>query len=172
LIQSLLPADSYHGEHGVRYDPVSDRYVKFTRADRHQGFGVALGAYVHGASPAEYLDRLALNNEIFHDDVRLEGVLLRPGDRVAIVTSQPRIAGVAASVTEIDALMAALAAERLCEGAFLLRDRGILAFDLMPRNVVRSSDGVVYPIDPVIQRVTSDFADFLARHPERIHDRP
>lgn len=156
----------------MRYDPVSDRYVKFTRADRHQGFGVALGAYVHGASPAEYLDRLVLNNEIFHDDVRLEGVRPRPGARLAIVTSQPRIAGVAASAAEIDALMAALAAERLGEGAFLWRDRGLLVFDLMPRNVVRSSDGALYPIDPVIQRVTTEFADFLARHPERIHDRP
>lgn len=52
------------------------------------------------------------------------------------------------------------------------RGCGLLIYDLFPRNVVRSGDGTLYPIDPVIQRVTPDFADFLARHPERIHDRP
>ncbi|HQP35316.1 MAG TPA: hypothetical protein PLI95_09060, partial [Polyangiaceae bacterium] len=44
LIASALPqADDLHNEHGIHYDETSDKYIKFTRADKHQGYGIALG---------------------------------------------------------------------------------------------------------------------------------
>lgn len=172
LIAKSLPADELHGEHGVYYDSTTDRYVKFTRPDKHQGYGIALGSQVHGASPSEYLDRLALHNELFNDDVRLEGVRTIPGGKLSIVTSQPRIAGEPATPAEIDALMAEKGFERLTSGAYLDRQRGLLVYDAFSRNVVHTVDGLIAPIDAVVQRISPDFADFLIRHPERIHDRP
>lgn len=172
LVAGLPPADDLQGEHGIHYDPKSDRYVKFTRPDRHRGYGIALGSHLHGASPAEYLDRLSLQNALFNDDLRLEAVSVRPGGRLSIITSQPRIVGEAATPEEIDALMDQKGFTKLTEGAFLDPSEGLLVFDLFPRNVVRSADGTLYPIDPTIQRVSAEFAEFLTRHPERIHDRP
>jgi len=172
LVHGLPPADDRQGEHGIWYDSSSDRYVKYTRPDRHQGYGIALGSHLHGASPAEYLDRLALQNAIFHDDLRLEAVAALSGGRLSIITSQPRIAGEAATPEEIDALMSPKGFRRLAEGAYLEPIQGLLVYDLFPRNVVRGADRTLYPVDPVVQRVSEDFADFLAQHPERIHDRP
>jgi hypothetical protein len=40
---------------------------------------------------------------------------------------------------------------------------------LFPRNAFLAADGEVYPIDPVIQRVTQEFAEFLQTHPYTIN---
>jgi SPP1 gp7 family putative phage head morphogenesis protein len=168
-----LPAsEAAGGEHQVSFAPATGRYLKVNRPDRHQGYGIGLGSHLQGASPAEYLDRLQLQNELFHDDIRLERVVPRGSGGLAIVTSQPRISGEPAAAQEIDALMQAKGFAKLAEGAYLARDRGLLVFDMFPRNVVRAADDTLYPIDPVIQRVDADFAEFLTRNPERIHDRP
>jgi hypothetical protein len=50
--------------------------------------------------------------------------------------------------------------ERLAEGAYYDEQNGLLIFDLFPRNAVQSTDGHIYPIDPVIQRITADFGQF------------
>ena len=34
----------------------SNRYVKSTIPEKHKGYGIALGSYVHGATPAEYFE--------------------------------------------------------------------------------------------------------------------
>lgn len=172
LVSDLPPADDLQGEHGVHYDLTSDKYIKFTRPDRHRGYGIALGSHLHGASPAEYLDRLSLQNTLFNDGVRLEAVSVRPGGRLSIITSQPRIVGEAATLDAIDALMSQKGYGKLADGAFLDSSNVLLVCDLFPRNVIGAHDGTVCPIDPVIQRITPDFARFLTQHPERIHDRP
>jgi len=127
-----------------------------------------LGSLTHGATPAEYLDRLALQNKFFDDDIRLERVVLKSG-RPVIVTSQPAIAGQAALPHLVDELMASVGYERLAAGAYYRE--GFLIFDLVPRNAIAAADGIVYPIDPVVQRVQPDFADFLRENPDRIHNR-
>jgi len=136
------------------------------------GYGIALGSHLHGASPAEYLDRLSLQNTLFNDAVRLEAVSVRAGGRLSIITSQPRSVGEAATIDTIDALMSQKGYKKLTEGAFLDSSNGLLLCDLFPRNVIRAQDGTVCPIDPAIQRITPDFAEFLMQHPERVHDRP
>lgn len=129
---------------------------------------MALGSLTHGATPAEYLDRLALQNKFFDDDIRLERVVLKSG-RPVIVTSQPAIAGQAALPHLVDELMVSVGYERLAAGAYYRE--GFLIFDLVPRNAIAAADGIVYPIDPVVQRVQPDFADFLRENPDRIHNR-
>lgn len=105
IAQELPTADDLYGEHGVHYDQKSGRYIKFTRHDRHQGYGIALSSYLHGASPAEYLDRIRLQNQIFSDDIRLEGIVKMAGGRLSIITSQPCIVGEAPTLNDIDVLM-------------------------------------------------------------------
>jgi len=65
--------------------------------------------------------------------------------------------------------MASVGYERLAAGAYYRE--GFLIFDLVPRNAIAAADGIVYPIDPVVQRVQPDFADFLRENPDRIHNR-
>jgi len=36
---------------------------------------------------------------------------------------------------------------------------------------MQAADGVIYPFDPVIQRILPDFAEFLRGNPDRIHNR-
>lgn len=78
----------------------SDRFLKQTRIETHAGFGIHINSTGQGATPAEYLDRLATVNRIFNDDVRIERVL-KLGGTLSVVTSQPRITGRAATPEEI-----------------------------------------------------------------------
>jgi hypothetical protein len=46
---------------------------------------------------------------------------------------------------------------------------GLLVFDLFPRNAIQAADGHIYPIDPVIQRITTEFGQFLRSQPYTIN---
>jgi hypothetical protein len=100
----------------------------------------------------------------------LERVVLKDAKPV-IVTSQPAIKGIVPTQGEIDETMAAKGYEVFTAGAFYDGERGLPIFDLFPKNAMRAADGVIYPFDPVIQRIQCDFADFLRAHPDRIHNR-
>lgn len=156
------------GEHYVSLDESKQRFFKATRADTQLGFGAALGDFIRGATPSEYLDRLALQNEIFDDDIRLEGVRRLDSQRITIITSQPAIVGRAAFLNEIDQLMDAMAFERVGEGAYYQVLPSILFFDVLPRNVLIDHNDVPHVIDPVIQRVTPEFALFVRQNPQLI----
>ena len=86
----LPPEFTHGGEHTVFYQKRTQRYIKATLPDRQRGYGIAFGNHDRGATPSEYLDRLDLQNLIFHDDIRLERVIAHHG-RPIIVTSQPAI---------------------------------------------------------------------------------
>jgi hypothetical protein len=158
------------GEHRVYFRSRAKRVVKITLADKHKGYGIALGSWTHGATPSEYLDRLDLQNKIFNDNIRLEGVAI-VDDFPLIITSQPAIKGTEPPQDAIDEMMIAKGYERLIEGAYYDSENGLLVYDLFPRNAMRAADGVIYPFDPVIQRVTPDFVAFLRSAPDRIHNR-
>ena len=86
-----------------------------------------------------------------------------------IITSQPAIKGQAPTQGALDEMMATKGYQPLAEGAYYDAENGFLIFDLFPRNAVQGSNGVIYPIDPVIQRVTAEFANFLREHPYTIN---
>ena len=109
-----------------------------------------------------------LQNQIFNDDIRLERIVLKNGKPV-ILTSQPFIKGAEATATALDELMLGKGYEKLAEGAYYSEQEGLLVFDLFPRNAIKALDGHVYPIDPVIQRITSEFGDFLRAEPYTIN---
>ncbi len=139
-----------------------------TLPERQKGYGIALGSFDRGATPSEYLDRLDLQNRIFDDDIRLERIVIR-NDKPIIVTSQPAIKGVAPTQIALDELMAGKGYEKLTDGAYYDERAGLLIFDLFPRNAIQAANGHIYPIDPVIQRITPEFAQFLREHPDTIN---
>jgi hypothetical protein len=69
----------------------------------------------------------------------------------------------------LDELMLGKGYERLADGAYYEMKSGLLVFDLFPRNAIQAADGHIYPIDPVIQRITPDFAQFLRDEPYTIN---
>ena len=86
-----------------------------------------------------------------------------------IITSQPAIKGTAPTQTALDELMTEKGYEKLANGAYYDEPSGLLLFDLFPRNAIQTGDGHIYPIDPVVQRITSEFGQFLREHPETIN---
>ena len=162
------PAFAHGGEHDVFFQKSTQRYRKASRLDRQRGYGIALGSLTHGATPSEYLDRLALQNRIFDDNIRLERIVENDG-RPIILTSQPSIKGQEPTQAALDELMLGKGYENLTEGAYYDERAGLLVFDLFPRNAIQAADGHIYPIDPVIQRITSEFGQFLRQHPQTIN---
>lgn len=128
------------------------------------GFGIAYGSFARGATAGEYLDRLALQNRIFSDDIHIERVV-SVGGRLSIVTSQPFVRGVDAPQEEIDRYMADMDFERIGVGTYYDADEGLLVYDLVPKNAKKDAAGHILLIDPVIQRVRPDFADFMRANP-------
>ena len=164
----LPPAFARGGEHQVFFQKRTRRYVKATLPDRQLGYGIALGSFTHGATPSEYLDRLSLQNQIFDDDIQLERIVENNGKPI-IITSQPAIKGAAPTQAALDELMTSKGYEKLTDGAYYDERAGFLLFDLFPRNAIQTADGHIYPIDPVIQRITSDFGQFLREQPYTIN---
>ena len=165
----LPPEFGRGGEHLVYFHKRTQRYIKATLLERQLGYGIALGSLTRGATPSEYLDRLDLQNLIFHDDIRLERVVANSGKPI-IITSQPFIMGVAATAAALDELMLVVKGyEKLTDGAYYSEREGLLVFDLLPRNAILAADGQIYPIDPVIQRIAPDFGQFLREEPYTIN---
>ena len=163
-----LPEFARGGEHLVFYRQSNQRYYKATLAERQKGYGIALGSFSRGATPSEYLDRQALHNRIFQDDIRLEYVLENKGSPI-IVISQPGVKGASPTQAAIDAMMRVKGFEVIAPGAYYDSEEGFLIFDLLPRNAILTEDGDVLPIDPVIQRIDTEFAAFLRSQPYTIN---
>ena len=168
LRHRTFPEFARGGEHLVFYRQSKQRYYKATLAERQKGYGIALGSYSRGATPAEYLDRQALHNRIFGDDIRLEYVLENARFPI-IVISQPGVRGSAPPQPAIDAMMVGMGYENLAPGAYYDEEAGLLIFDLLPRNAILLKDGRIFPIDPVIQRIDPEFAAFLRMQPHTIN---
>ena len=136
------------------------RYFKITHAGR-LGFTVITmpdgTVELTAATPLEYFERLLLQNSIFNDDLRLEGVALESGTAV-VLTSQPNIRGVEVLAHEMTAFMEklwfaplrGLSLGRRGALAFYRDPDEVAAFDAHPGNFVKDGDGVVLPIDLIL----------------------
>ena len=149
-------------EHEVYLHVRGTRVIKITRKSEpaSYGFGISLNHDGQGATAGEYLNRLQLQNQIFNDDVRLEGVHAATGN-TRIITSQPFIDGDPAAPAQIDVYMDGKGFEKLAEGAYYDPVTGVLVHDLFPRNVVVTPQGKVRAIDPAIMRAEPELAEYL-----------
>jgi hypothetical protein len=92
------------------------------------------------ASPLEYLERLQLQNQLVPGLNSLEGVIVQPGDDMAIVTSQPRFDIVPVTTPEIDAWFASLGFTKITSAAYYRPEDNLGIFDAHDKNLVRAGD--------------------------------
>lgn len=99
-----MPPESESREHDVIFDPATGRWWKYTKPNA-AGYGIEWGAdgtpYMISAFPIEYLQRLRLQNDLFGDDIQLEGLWLDPNGAWRIVTTQPDVDGIPATLDEL-----------------------------------------------------------------------
>jgi hypothetical protein len=151
--------DAFGFEHEVWFPAsgtVPSRVMKAT-------YGNAFGTLPDGgeASPMGYLARLMLQNEVFGDDIRLEGVWeARPGV-IRVVTSQPAIAGRSAEPEEIRTFFesSGFTLGRWRRNAVWFRpDDDILCSDTHGGNILMTHDGMLVAIDVPIMLAPAGFA--------------
>jgi hypothetical protein len=118
------------------------------------------------ATPLQYLERWSVGNNLFGDDAEFVGL---SADRSRLIMSQRDVAGDAPTWDELDAAFAVqfdlrrLFPSRLL-GAYESRayfSGRIGVFDVRPLNCVRTSSGLVVPIDVIPQFFSRVDADVL-----------
>lgn len=114
------------------------------------------------SSLEEFIQRIDLQNRLFGDSIRIEGVT-QNGD---IVISQPAIVGAEATREEISAALTASGWQKvpeektslqgiLTDSAWFHPEEEVVIVDARPANVLRGEDGAIYPIDLMLAPVDS-----------------
>jgi hypothetical protein len=158
-------------EHEVRYCEADHRAVKRTWPGTF-GFIPKPDANLRWmpspATPGEYLVRMALQNEIFGDSIRLEGAMVVPGpamivgappEGLSLVISQPWLDAMDATQPHpTDAQVADYLKSRgfsPLAGSFFgwqVEDSGIIVLDAKCDNFITTADGIL-PIDLQITKL-------------------
>lgn len=114
------------------------------------------------ASPDEYLFRLAKQNELFADSIRVVGVARYP-QGLSVLTTQPFYKGTRTDQKVIDAWFDRLGWISLPakDGAYYHTEKDLLIMDALPRNVLTQEDGSLMPFDVVIVRPSKSLKSSL-----------
>jgi hypothetical protein len=167
---SLKPISSHTSEHEVRYRISDHRAIKRTWPGTFGNLPKMVGGHWQPspATPREYLHRWALQNELFGDEVRLEGGMLsngpsmilgQPPDGLSLVISQPWLDAVDKTTPHPDEFeISDLLKERGFEPIFRSlygwrhRDEGIIVLDAKPDNFIKTNVGIL-PIDLLLAEI-------------------
>jgi hypothetical protein len=173
LTLEKLPAVAIRGgqEHDLFHDTATDRYFKVTRGGifgLSPGIELALVSsdqdarrfHLWEATPLEYLERLALHNELVPGLNVLEGILMQADGDLAIVTSQPRFDIVAVREAEIDAWFAAQGFQKITSSGYYRAADNLGVFDAHDKNVIRAGELLV-PFDVIPCHPAGGFLDFI-----------
>lgn len=169
-----LPARVIRGgqEHELFHDEATDRYFKVTR---NGVFGLSPGIelalvssaqdarrfHLWEASPIEYLERLHLQNLLVPGLNAFEGLIVQPGDEMAIVTSQPRFDIVPVDTGEIDVWFASLGFVKITDAAYYRAEDNLGVFDAHDKNLVRAAEDVLVPFDVIPCHPAGGFLAFI-----------
>ena len=150
------PKDKGESEHHAFPDAASKRWVKVTKGTG-DSFGKTLdlrGAKwsIGKATAAEYLERIALQNEVFGDDIELHGVYRDRSGNVNIVTSQSDKAGSPIAAPQIQGAMEAAGFISIGDSAFYREPDNVLVLDLHEENAVASPAGKMLVFDAIVLR--------------------
>lgn len=158
-----FPAPDREGgrEHDVSLHEPSGRWIKHTKPSAC-GFTVSWSddgrPYLHNARPLDYLQRLLWQNEALGDDVHFVGLWPERPHRWRIVTTQPGLQGVPATLEELSAAFVAAGFHLLpwrglgYQDSLSFRLDGFDLWDVHPANVLLSPEGLPLPIDVLITR--------------------
>jgi len=169
-----LPSKVIRGgqEHELFHDETTDRYFKVTR---NGVFGLSPGIelalvsssrdarrfHLWEASPLEYLERLHLQNLLVPGLNALEGIIVQPGDDMAIVISQPRFDIVPVTTGEIDEWFSSLGFTKITDAAYYREDDNLGIFDAHDKNLVRAGADLI-PFDVIPCHPGGGFLSFIA----------
>jgi hypothetical protein len=152
-------------EHSTFFDVADGVAFKVTFDGR---FGHCLRDEGAIATPLDYLERLALHNELFADDILLHG-LLESSSGMRLVSSQPWIVAPieqpSPAQEDIDLFLGEFGFVR--SGAFpdgfvyFNAEADLVIGDAQPANVLIDEAGVLHPIDLVIARPAARFRERL-----------
>jgi hypothetical protein len=159
--------DGHGHEHEAWYDPCANRWTKATYQNR---FGCAWGRS-ESATAREYLTRLVLQNNHFGDDIQLVGLVNCDG-RLRVLTTQRHVAGTAASLEEIKEWFGSLNFKRVQNGseiAWYCEKLNLLVSDAHQRNVIRTPDGYLVPIDLNILQPSGEWLTWVSGAMQSIH---
>ena len=174
LNASDLPAKVVRGgqEHDLFHDESIDRFFKVTR---NGVFGLSPGIelalvssaqdarrfHLWEASPLEYLERLHLQNLLVPGLNAFEGLIVQPGDEMAIVTSQPRFDIISVTTAEIDAWFTSLGFMKIADSAYYREEDNLGVFDAHDKNLVRADEEVLIPFDVIPCHPAGGFLAFI-----------
>ncbi len=154
----------------MTFDPATGTILKFTKPDRSAyAVDFELGTpRMARASPLDYLDRLAMQNEIFADTLRFVGITSNPDGR-RIVTRQNIVKGRPARWEEIVEFMQDLGFAKMrhnhgidYEDSYAFVRDDVAVFDMRPANGFVTEDGEVVPIDCIPVRLPPGKHAFFA----------
>jgi len=174
--EAVVPFNSAHevdggGEHMVEHNPDDDRAYKHTK----DGYGFAMQAEaapfgtsisLREATPAEWVDRLHGQNEVFGTDARVAGVSKAFSDKTSLVSSQKWIAAgdpdhPNPSKDELDEHMRSLGFQKVDSYAITnkhIEDKtwyhpvsGYVVTDVKPDNFVKDKQGQLVPVDVIVE---------------------
>lgn len=171
LFRDLIPDAQGGVEHDVTFDAATATVLKFTKPDRAAyAVDFELGKPRMGrASPLDYLDRLAMQNEIFADTLRFVGIASNT-DGKRIITRQNTVKGRSARWEEIVKLMEDLGFTKMRHNhgigyddsyAFVRDDFAV--FDMRPANVFVTDEGDIIPVDCIPVKLPLGKREFFAK---------
>lgn len=142
-------------EHDVWFEVDRQQVWKATHYNR---FGIWAGRG-RPASPADYLMRIYLTQQVFGVAWNLEGCQEDPFGRLRVITTQPALKGAPATTEKISAFFESLGFVRHHLGwrdVWVNRELSVVAEDAHPDNFVLDDQGTVIPIDIPIATLPPD----------------
>jgi hypothetical protein len=153
--------DEEGNEHQVWYPKGSNTVLKATWPDFFGMLVVHRPDAEPKASPIAYLERWALHNELFGDDVRLIGAF-DSDSGLRLIISQPAIAGEPATEEQIRGFFANsgwLPFSIHGETAYFDPSRNVVVSDTHRANLILMADGNLAPIDLRVQPLSGALLD-------------
>lgn len=169
FVQGTTDLDFYHGEeHDVWRDPETHRAVKKTKP------------LVMKIGQIAYLERLAKLNEVFADDIKVEGVIKDADGSQQIITSQPWVNGRPSTSAEIDDMMRRKGFLKAMDGLWYREQDDLWVGDVyndpvpvegkQRRNVLTDARGNVSVIDATLptlsERQAERFQEYIQAQPQ------
>ena len=169
-------------EHFIVRGLIPDRIVKITDAATpiigvlDKGWGLTADVYqvrpgvsemtLQEGSPWMYLERIRLQNKLFKDDIRVEGVVRSYSDPgiLDIVTSQPFIQGTMPSWEEIKSFFTRRKFRKIDDKTFYHDGKGILVMDAHRENLKKVGKKLV-PTDLVVVKLSPEEQQLMQMWP-------
>ena len=157
--------DEEGNEHQVWYLPATKAVLKATWPDFFGLLVIYRPSEESKASPIAYLERWALHNELFGDNVRFIGALAADSG-LRLLIQQPAIAGTPATEQEIQRFFTSSGWRRfIIDGnvAFFDPERNVVISDTHRGNLILMDDGLLAPIDLRVQPVSGSLLAAVTR---------